>query len=214
MSEQIVTDATAVKENLPAEAVKEASKERKPRNQRRPRKDSDAKPSAKADAKAEPKGDAEAKPARKPREVAPNDSNVLLFGKKRTALSYMSLCKSLLNLGKHETLELHGIGEVGNIKVAQVSNSLQKWGYVKMTRIGTCHTAGHSLQVTIAKSADFQKLYDAFEAERLERKEKYLAEKEAAKAAAAAAKEAANQAKEAERTDGVKAEAEAAVAAE
>jgi adenylylsulfate kinase-like enzyme len=92
----------------------------------------------------------------------------------------MNLVKGLFMNCKHETLELRGTGEVGNIHVVRISNILKKWGYVEIVHIGTFHRRYHSLNVTVKKTEDFEKIYVAYRAERAEAfEEKKKLEREA-----------------------------------
>ena len=84
-----------------------------------------------------PRGDRKEKskePADKRKQggVPAPDSNVLLFGSKKSSAQYMNLVKGLFMNSKHETLELRGTGDIGNIQVARVSNILKKWGYIEI----------------------------------------------------------------------------------
>ena len=130
-----------------------------------------------------PKEATEGKPAerkeprepRKPHEDLPNTTNVLLVGR-RPAMYYLNLAKSLINLKKHEEIQLHGISSLGNAKVAQAASTLVKWGYVTLTRISTSHAAGSSLKATIKRADNFQQIFDNFEVTRVARREKYQKE--------------------------------------
>ena len=112
---------------------------------------------------------------RKPHEDHPNNTNVLLVGR-RPAMYYLNLAKSLINLKKHEEIQLHGVGSYGNAKVAQAASTLVKWGYVTLTRISTTHAAGSSLKATIKRAENFQQLFDDFEVARVARRENYQKE--------------------------------------
>ena len=115
----------------------------------------------------------------KEREASDKDSNVLFFGSKRNSMSYLNLVKSIFAKQVHETLELIAVNAAGNMKVATVASTLVKWGYVTISHLGTKHGMGHGLKVIVAKTADFQKLYDEFEVLRAERRDKRAAEAEA-----------------------------------
>ncbi len=97
----------------------------------------------------------------------------------------------MLNMGRHEELELIGFGTQGMAKLTQVVNVLSTWGYIQVVRIKT--KADPSLKIVVKKGADFQKNFDEFAAELLKRREEreqLKAEKKAAQEAAAeAAKE-------------------------
>ena len=91
---------------------------------------------------------------------------MLHVGKKR-ATFYHNLVKRLINLNKHEEIELHSMGASSSQKVAQCASTLVKWGYVTLTRIKTCLTADFTLKVTVKRSDNFQKIFDDFEAIRV-----------------------------------------------
>ena len=101
---------------------------------------------------------------------------MLLLGR-RSYFFYLNFVKSILAYKKHESVELHGMGNEGNVKVTHVANALTKWGYVTITNISTHHKLGSSLRVIIKKTQDFQKLFDEHDVQAKERREKIKSEK-------------------------------------
>lgn len=119
-------------------------------------------------------------------EKVPYTANLIRLGPKRKAMEYVAVVKTIFANSEHEELVLLAIGKDGNMKVAQVSNLLAKWGYATIKHIGTKAEEGHGLRVVLAKAPAFMKLYQEHVEERIKRREAY----QAAKAEAAAKKEA------------------------
>ena len=103
-------------------------------------------------------------------------------------VQYVRIIKNVLNLDKHEDLELHAFGNQSMARLTQVVNVLSTWGYIRVVRIKT--RPDPCLKISVKRSADFQKLYDEFAAQlqaRKEERDRLKAEAEAAKAADAKA---------------------------
>ena len=86
--------------------------------------------------------------------------------------TYVFVLKKLLE--KYEQVDLTG---GFNSKVIWIANRMVQWGYCTITKIRTLTPS--SLEVSVKKSDDFQKLNDAFELVNAEKREVYKAKKAA-----------------------------------
>jgi hypothetical protein len=118
---------------------------------------------------------------------SPSTSNQLLIGR-RPGPEYVSLLKKILQSKRHEEMELVGVGAHGNSKVIWIANRMIKWGYIVVTKIKTKEPS--SLEITVKKSSDFDRVCDEFDKIKAARAALYK-EKQAEKAAADAAVKAA-----------------------
>ena len=59
----------------------------------------------------------------------------------------------MLNLNKHEVLELQGFGHTGMAKLTQVINILSTWGYIGVVKIKT--RPDPCLKITVKRSENF-----------------------------------------------------------
>mmetsp|Transcript_7360 Transcript_7360/g.10421 ORF Transcript_7360/g.10421 Transcript_7360/m.10421 type:complete len:164 (-) Transcript_7360:181-672(-) len=93
---------------------------------------------------------------------------------------YVHIVKSVLNLDKHEEIELHGYGQGGMARLTQVVNILSNWGYIHVLKIKTRSDPG--LKIVVKRTTDFQKNFDDFALklqEKREERERLRAEKKA-----------------------------------
>jgi hypothetical protein len=92
----------------------------------------------------------------------------------------------VLNVNKHETLDLQGFGHTGMAKLTQVINILSTWGYIAVSKIKT--RPDPCLKITVKRSDDFQKKFDDFAKVLEERREERARLQEQKKAEAEEAK--------------------------
>jgi len=101
-------------------------------------------------------------------------------------LQYVRIVKNVLNLDKHEEIELHGYGQGGMARLTQVVNILSTWGYINVVKIKTRSDPG--LKIVVKRTAEFQQRFDEFALkiqERREERDRQRAEEKAKKEAAA-----------------------------
>ena len=106
----------------------------------------------------------------------------MTIGKQRDTF-YLNLVKNLFNKNLHETIELHGYGDKGIVKLTNVMRALINYRYCEIVRIKTGTAPGAVLKISFKKSADFQTLYDAFALQMVQRREAREAEEAAKKEA-------------------------------
>ena len=95
-------------------------------------------------------------------------------------MQYVRIVKNVLNLDKHDEIELHGYGQGGMARLTQVVNILSTWGYIHVVKIKTRSEPG--LKIVVKRTADFQQHYDAFALktqEKREERDRLRAEKKA-----------------------------------
>lgn len=195
--------APAKKEERPAASADRRQRQRRARGKSGSRKDGAANDTAKKGGQADagsktPGRDGGARPRYQRRNErrsnergetpTENLSNVLTIGMRLHIVQYVRIIKNVLNLDKHEEIELHGYGQGGMARLTQVVNILSTWGYIHVTKIKTRSEPG--LKIVVRRTADFQKHYDAFALktqERREERERIRAEKKAEQDSAAEA---------------------------
>ena len=84
----------------------------------------------------------------------------MTIGTRLHIVQYVRIVKNVLNLDKHDELELHGYYQGGMARLTQVVNILSTWGYIHVIKIKTRSDPG--LKIVVKRTADFQSLYDAF----------------------------------------------------
>jgi len=179
----LTTNETQTKEAPPAssDAPAKVKRQRQRRAKSGNRKDGGS-DEAKKDASGSRQKPKQVRPTRErvPREREENLTNVITIGTRLPTNQYVRIVKNVLNLDKHEDLELHSKGQQGMAKLTQVVNILSQWGYIAVKKIKT--RSEPALKITVKRTDDFQKNFDEFALvlqKRREERERLKAEKKA-----------------------------------
>lgn len=103
------------------------------------------------------------------------EDDVVRVSSKRPATFYVFLVKQLFHSDKFDTIEIHGAGDKGINTLSKAVGILTKYHYATITRIKTKTLSGRDSKVGklimhLAKSPDFEDVYQGFEAIRNEKR--------------------------------------------